>query len=90
MEASRGEGRTSTCHVDYKFPQALPLSLAQVLKDVTVVLVEELEAHGQVVVLQNGLIIVHEGQLGVWGKQRTARAWGGQTSLFPLQTRSNI
>lgn len=35
-----GLGGWSTCHVDYKFPQALPLSLAEVLKDVTVVLVK--------------------------------------------------
>lgn len=48
-----GEGRPNTCHVDYKFPQALPLSLAEVLKDVTVVLVKQLEAYSQVVVLQN-------------------------------------
>lgn len=60
-----GEGGPNACHVDNKFPQALPLSLAEVLKDVTVVLMEELEAHSQVVVFQNGLVVVHEGQLGV-------------------------
>lgn len=59
------EGGPNTCHVDYKFPQALPLSLAKVLKDVTVVFVKELESHSQVVVFQNGLVIVHERQLRV-------------------------
>lgn len=36
----------NTHHVNYKFSQALSLPLAEVLKDVTVVLVEKFEAHG--------------------------------------------
>lgn len=60
-----GQARPNTCHVDDQLPQALPLSLAEVLEDVTVVLVKQLEAHSQVVVLQNRLVVVHEGQLGV-------------------------
>jgi hypothetical protein len=31
--------------------------------------VEQLEAHGQVVVLQDRLIVVHQSQLRVWGKR---------------------
>lgn len=58
-----------THHVYDELPQALPLPLAEVLKDVTVVLVKELEAHGQVMVLQNRLVVVHQGQFRVW--------WGG-------------
>lgn len=57
-----------THHVYDELPQALPLPLAEVLKDVTVVLMKELEAHSQVMVLQDGLVVVHQGQLGVWGE----------------------
>lgn len=35
----------NTHHINYKFSQALSLPLAKVLKDVTVVLVKEFEAH---------------------------------------------
>lgn len=52
-------------HINDKLPQALSLPLAEVLKDVTVVLVEQLEADGQVMVLQHRLVVVHQGQFGV-------------------------
>ena len=57
------DGSAWTHHVDDQLAEALPLPLGEVLEDVTVVLVEELEAHGQVVVLQHRLVVVHEGQL---------------------------
>jgi len=50
----------TTHHIDDQFPQALSLPLAQVLEDVTVLLVQQLEAHGQVMVLQHRLIVVHQ------------------------------
>lgn len=50
-------------HVDDHLAQALPLALAEVLEDVTVVLLQQLEAHSQMVVLQHRLVIVHECQL---------------------------
>lgn len=49
--------------VDDELAKALALTLGEVLEDVTVFLVQELEANREVVVLQNGLIVVHEGQL---------------------------
>lgn len=52
-------------HVDDELAKALALALGEVLEDVTVFLVQKLEAHSEVVVLQNGLIVVHEGQLRV-------------------------
>lgn len=52
-------------HVDDELAQALPLPLGEVLEDVTVFLVQKLEAHGEMMVLQDGLIVVHEGQLRV-------------------------
>lgn len=42
-------------HVDDHLAQALPLALAEVLEDVTVVFLQQLEAHGQVVILQHRL-----------------------------------
>lgn len=52
----------NTHHIDDKFSQALSLPLAEVLKDVTVVLMKKLEAHSKVMVLQHGLVIIHQGQ----------------------------
>lgn len=49
-------------HVDDELAETLPLSFCEVLKDVTVFLVKKLEAHGEVVVLQHRLIVIHEGQ----------------------------
>ena len=57
-------------HVYDHSPQRLPLLLGEVLEDVTVVFLQQLEAHGQVVVLQHWLIVVHESQLRVWGEAR--------------------
>ena len=51
--------------VDDELAEALPLPLVQVLEDVAVLLVQQLEAHGQVVVLQDRLVVIHEGQLRV-------------------------
>lgn len=50
-------------HVDDHFAQGLPLFFAEVLEDVTVVLLQKLEAYGQVVILQHRRVIVHQRQL---------------------------
>ena len=56
-------------HHVYDHPaEALLLLLAEILEDVTVFLLQQLEAYGQVVVLQHRLIVVHQGQLRVWGE----------------------
>lgn len=52
-------------HVDHHLPERLPLLLGQVLEDVAVLLLQQFEAHCQVVVLQDGLIVVHQCQLGI-------------------------
>lgn len=54
-----------THHVDDELAETLPLSFGEVLENVTVFLVEEFEAHRQVMVLQNRLVVVHERQLRV-------------------------
>lgn len=56
-------GRKCPDHVDDELAKALALALGEVLEDVTVFLVQKLEAHGEVVVLQNRLVVIHEGQL---------------------------
>ena len=53
-------------HVDDHLAEGLSLLLREVLEDVTVVFLQELESHGQVMVLQHGLIVVHQRQLRVW------------------------
>lgn len=40
-------------HVDHHLAERVPLLLAEVLEDVTVVFLEQFEAHGEVVVLQH-------------------------------------
>lgn len=52
-------------HVDHHLPERLPLLLGQVLEDVAVLLLQQFEAHCQVVVLQDGLVVVHQRQLGI-------------------------
>lgn len=60
-EKVRSKERTvDTHHVNDEFPQALFLPLAEVLEDVTVLLVKQLEAHSQVMVLQHRLIVIHQ------------------------------
>ena len=68
-QRDRGTRGLRTHHVDDQLAEALSLPLAQVLEDVTVLLVEQLEAHGQVVVLQHRLVVVHQGQLRVCGRE---------------------
>lgn len=64
-------------HVNHHLPEGLALLLGQVLEDVTVLLLEQFEAHGKVVVLQHGFVVVHQGQLGIWGRntKRGTPAW---------------
>ena len=50
-------------HVNYHLPQGLPLLFAEVDKNITITDLHELERHGQVVILQHGLVIVHQRQL---------------------------
>ena len=47
----------------HHFPDTLSLLLAQAGEDVTLVVLDELEGHGQVVILQHGLVIVDQCQL---------------------------
>lgn len=51
----------SPYHVNHHLPERLPLFLGQVLEDVTVLLLQQFETHGQVVVLQDGFVVVHQG-----------------------------
>ena len=60
MEA---RGRQAAHHVDDHLAKRLPLFLGEVLEDVTVVLLQQLEAHGQVMVLQDRRVVVHQSQL---------------------------
>lgn len=46
-------GRHGPDHIDDELAKALALALGEVLEDVTVLLVQKLEAHSEVVVLQN-------------------------------------
>lgn len=46
-------------HVNDQLAQTLPLPFGEVLKDVTVLLMQKLEAYSQVVVLQYRFIVVH-------------------------------
>ena len=50
-------------HVNDHFPQGLSLFLGQVDEDITVGVLKEFEGDSQVVVLEDGLVIVHDGQL---------------------------
>lgn len=50
-------------HIDDHLAQGLPLLFAEVLEDVAVVFLQKLKANSQVVVLQHGRVIVHQGQL---------------------------
>lgn len=54
-------------HVNDELAEALALPFGEVLEDVTVLLVQQLEAHSQVVVLQNRLVVIHQRQLRVCG-----------------------
>ena len=53
-------------HVDDHLAEGLALLDAQAAEDITVGQLEELEGHGEVVVLQHGLVVVEECQLGAW------------------------
>ena len=52
-----------TYHIYDHSPQHLPLFCGQAGEDITAVFRQELERHGQMVVLQHGLVVVHQGQL---------------------------
>jgi hypothetical protein len=66
-----------THHVYDHFTECLPLLPAQIHKDITVGVLEELEGHGQVVVLQHALVIVHQRQLCRAGGRGHWVHWGG-------------
>ena len=51
-------------HVYDHFPQSLSLFLGQVDEDITVGVLKEFKGDGQMVVLEDGLVIIHDGQLG--------------------------
>ena len=54
----------TTYHINNHFPQSLSLFLGQVDKDITVRILQQFEGHCQMMVLQDRLIIVDDGQLG--------------------------
>lgn len=58
--------RQGPYHVNHHLPERLPLLLGQVLEDVAVLLLQQFEAHCQVVVLQDRLVVVHQRQLGIY------------------------
>lgn len=66
-------------HVDDHLAQALPLALAEVLENVAVVFLQQLEAHGQVVILQHRLVIVHERQFRICSPGRVGQSGEGRT-----------
>ena len=56
-------------HVDHHLPHGRPLLAGQTCQDVALRQLEELEGDGQVVVLQHGLVVVHEGEVGAGGDE---------------------
>ena len=52
-----------TYHVDHHLPDRLALLLGEVHKDVALRVLQYLEGDGQVVVLEHGLVVVHEREL---------------------------
>ena len=50
-------------HIYDHFPQGLSLFLGQIDEDITVGVLKKFEGDGQMVVLKDGLVIVHNGQL---------------------------
>ena len=56
-------------HINDHFSHGQPLLPAQVLEDITVFVLHEFERHGQVVILQHRLIIVHQGKLRTWKRK---------------------
>lgn len=60
-----GIAERSTHHVDDHSAKGLPLFLRQVLEDVAVFPLEQLKPYGQVMVLENGFVVVHERQFRV-------------------------
>ncbi len=53
-------------HIYGHLSKGLSLFLAEIAEDITVLLLEKLEAHSQVMVLQHGGVVVHESELRVW------------------------
>jgi hypothetical protein len=51
-------------HIDDHFPQSLPLLLVEVDEDVVVLVLQQFEGDGQVMILKHRLVIVHQGKLG--------------------------
>ena len=49
-------------HVDDHLPERLALLFAEIGEDVAVGVLQQLEGHGQVVVLQHRLVVVHQRQ----------------------------
>lgn len=47
-------------HVDHHLAEGVSLFLAEVLEDVTVVFLEQFEAHSEVVILQHRGIVIHQ------------------------------
>ena len=54
-------------HVNHHFPKGLLLLPRKVDEDITFWILKQLEGHGQVMVLQHRLVIVHQGQLRACG-----------------------
>ena len=52
-----------TYHIYHHFSQGLPLLLGEVHQNITVRILKQLKGDSKMVVLQDGLIIVHDGQL---------------------------
>ena len=52
-----------TYHIYHHFSQGLPLLLGEVHQNITVRILKQLKGDSKMMVLQDGLIIVHDGQL---------------------------
>ncbi len=51
-------------HVNDGLAKHLPLLLVQIVYDVARLVLQKLEGHGQVVVFEYGLVVVHDGEFG--------------------------
>ena len=63
MEMRSSELVLSCYHVNDHFPQSLPLLLVEIYKDITVWVLQQLESHGKVMILQHRLVVVHQREL---------------------------
>ena len=78
-------------HVDHHFPKSLLLFPRQVNEDITFWVLKQLEGDGQVMVLQHGLVVVHQSQLRAWHKEnQCCLYWAGVSFPNPLARASAL